>query len=285
MSTKRADRRGFLRDAAAGALLAATPSTGLAGAPPPRGSDRRLDVANPRDVALIFRKLAFSLDAAPGYWWLKGRRYALIESRLIPLWDMHVGTAFRAASTADPDVYAVTLISVSFYTDLLTGDFIDTLVNPLTGRRVRVSYFPPRAATVRFNPAGQMDAGLPQAGLEGDGSVGPAWIEGDQVWVQGDHILWRDAAPGLPAVRVNDLTTYAGDLGQVADPGIASAAASQAFSDLNTWPAWLEMGDKAGSYYSRAFGRKVASYDRMPARFRELMADRHPELAKTPAWF
>jgi hypothetical protein len=86
-------------------------------------------------------------------------------------------------------------------------------------------------------------------------------------------------------VRVNDLTTYSGDARQVADPSVACPAASQTFSDINTWPDWLEMGDQSGSYYSRAFGRKVAQYDQMPARFRELMASRYPEIARNPARF
>ena len=44
----------------------------------------------------------------------------------------------------------------------------------------------------------------------------------------------------------------------------------------------MQMGDLPGSYVSRAFGRKVFAYDRMPALFRKLMADRYPAVAKDP---
>jgi hypothetical protein len=84
-------------------------------------------------------------------------------------------------------------------------------------------------------------------------------------------------------VEVNDLTTYFGSLRDIVNPKIASAPAAQVFSDINTWPGWLEMGDQPGNYYSRAYGEKVFSYNAMPKLWRDLMAQEYPEIAKDPA--
>ena len=43
--------------------------------------------------------------------------------------------------------YETTAISMVFYTDLETGEFLETFKNPFTGQEVEVSYFPARPAT------------------------------------------------------------------------------------------------------------------------------------------
>lgn len=273
-------RRGLLQGA-----LATTASMALIDPRPADARTHPLDPANSGDIALIYRKLAFSMSDEPGYWWLKGRRYGLVDAELTPLWDMHIGIFFKTRNVSDAGQFDVTSVSISFYTDIDNGEFITNVKNPFTGKMVAVNYFPPKAETVRFDNAGRMDSGAGPGGLVSSGTIGPAWIEGDQVWVQGDHILRRDASTGVSRIRVNDMTTYFGGKRDVADKSVKSAPAGQTFSDINTWPSWLEMGAQPGSYYSRVFGHKVASYERMPQRFRQLMLSQHPNIANDPPKF
>jgi hypothetical protein len=241
----------------------------------------KLDPRRPADQSLIFRKLAFSSDEKIGFWWLRGTRYGLVDSEFTPFWEMHHGSFFRVRDLSDGE-YEVTTMEASFYTDLVSGEFIRKFINPYTGKSVDIRYFPPKRSTVRYNMAGRVgsETGV-TAGLESTGAIGPAWIEGDQVWVRGDHLL-RGAAAGRP-IRVNDLWTFFGSLRDVADPSIRMAAAGQIFSDMNSWPAWLDMGDRPGSYCCRTYGRKAFSYEAMPALWRKLMEQEHPEIAKDPA--
>jgi hypothetical protein len=271
-------RRSLMGSAMATAALSAV--TGPVGARP---VGKPLDPTDPKDIALIYRKLAFSMDEKPGYWWLQGRRFGLVDAELTPLWDMHVGTFFRTRDVADSDAFDVTLWSVSFYTDIDSGQYITSARNPYTGKEVAIQYFRPTAGTVRYNSKGRMDSGPAPAGLIRDGAIGPAWIEGDQVLVQGDYIARRDEAPGADRIRVNDLATYYGSKHQIADTFVASAPAGQIFSDINTWPDWLGMGGRPGSYFSRAHGRKASAYELMPSRFRDLMSRLYPDIARHPA--
>jgi len=62
-----------------------------------------------------------------------------------------------------------------------------------------------------------------------------------------DHLLKATgAATGGARSRVNDLTTYFGSWRAVCDPTIAMPPAGHAFTDINNWPQFLEMGSQPG---------------------------------------
>jgi hypothetical protein len=263
-----------------------------------------LDPNKPSDLALIFRKLCFSLDDKVGYWWLQGTRYGLVDTKLVPFWRINIGYLFTVRDIS-PDSYHVTTLGATFYTDLTTGAYLREFVNPLTQKTIAMPAARPAPFTLKYNalgleetaaetvndlrrwggfpPVPSPDADEKAAGLVRSGAIGPAWIQGDDVWVQSDH-LSRIAppAPRRRDLRANDLVTYFGSLRDVADPAVNMAPAGLAFSDVNVWPAWLEMGDAPGDYYSRTYGRKAFSHAEMPEVWRRLLAQEYPEVAKDP---
>jgi hypothetical protein len=237
----------------------------------------RLDPSRPADLGLIFRKLAYAMDERIGFWWLKGRRFALVDTALIPLWDMHIGAAFQAKSLSEGQ-FEVSFLQTSFYSDLASGERLRTFENPLTHRTVDIPYPPAEPSRLTFDAHGRTDrpTGF-LANLVRDARIGPAGIQGDDVWVEGNILLSGPGAPGGRAIRVNDLTTYFGSARDILDPDMPMPLAGQMFSDINIWPPWLQMGDQKGDYFSRCYGRKVASFDDMPAFWRQSM------LAEAPA--
>ncbi len=271
------DRRKVLQSA--GVIGAAAMVSPVAGAKPLI----KLDPKSKADCALIFRKLAYSTDEKVGFWWLRGTRYALVDAALTPLWDMHIGIMFTAHDLPDGS-FEVKSMSLNFYTDLETGLFMKQFKNPFNNKIIDIGYYAPKPAKHVYSVNGLEDK--PEGALRdliSTGAIGPARIEGDQIWVEGDHLL-RTQPDVDPAhrIRVNDMTTYIGLVRDVADPSIKMAPASQTFSDINTWPPWLQMGDQPGSYYSRVYGHKVFSYDAMPALWRSLVAQEFPDVAKDP---
>jgi hypothetical protein len=266
-------------------LTGAAAMAGSAVSSPARaGGPRRFDPSSPADQALAFRKLAYSSDGETGFWWLRGRRYGLVDGDLTPFWDMHVGSWFRTRDLASGDFEATT-ISVSVYTDCASGAVLEDFVNPYTGKTIRIGHFPPTPAKAVYGPAGRRPTpGAAPAGLAAKAAIGPTWVQGDSVYVTADVIL-AGALVSDPAgrVRVNDLTTYVGAVRDVTDPAVAMAPATQMFNDDNTWPAWLEMGERPGTFFSRAQGRKVFRYEDMPSVWRGVMARLHPSIARDPA--
>jgi hypothetical protein len=244
----------------------------------------RLNSSDPNDQSFIFRRLAYAVAGLPGFWRLRGTRYALIDGELTPLWNMNVGGLFvvHGNTKAGPGAYTVTSISTSFYTDLHAGAFLTRFQNPFTGQTVPIGYFPPQPNRSTYGRDGLIDttARLPH-GFTTCGPIGPAWIEGDAIGIEGDHLVSDGSA--APRVRVNDLTTYVGSLREVLDPTIAVPNADITFNDINTWPPWLQMGERPGNYFSRAAGRKEARYDRMPPTWRQLIQSQYPLIARDPA--
>ena len=241
-----------------------------------------LDPDNKQHQALIYRKLAWAMDDRLGFWWIRGTRYGLVDNIPTPFWEMHVGSFFKVRDLS-PDEYEVTTLSISLYTDLKTGAFIKNFVNPLTGKEIDIAYFPPKPSRIKFNASGRADQPTVAPGATDIGATGPAWIEGEHVWVHGDHWLTRPATATARATRINDMPTYFGSLKDVADPAVKMPLAGQMFSDINSWSGYLGMEDRPGTWYSRCLGFKVATYGDMPNIWRKLMAQEHPDIANNPA--
>jgi hypothetical protein len=245
---------------------------------------RTIDPANPRDLALIYRKLAWIDGEGFGLWWLKGRRYAAVPPTYIPFWDMLIGTLFTVRDLG-ADTYAVTSLTTTFYTHIESGALLETFHNPVTDKEVRVSYPPARATERRYGLQGRTDESpaIPGTVATHYNDQGPAFVEGDDIWLRSDfsaRAVPTDAT--RPAFQVEDLSTFFGSLQDIADPAAKSIPAGQVFTDLLNYPAWLEMGDRNGHYFSRCFGRKVFSTDAMPPDWKRLMAERHPDILKDP---
>jgi hypothetical protein len=242
------------------------------------------DPANPRDLAKIYRKLAWIDGEGFGIWWLKGRRYAAVPPTYIPFWDMLIGTLFTVRDL-DSDTYAVTSLTTTFYTDIDSGALLATFHNPVTGHDVKVNYPPARPTEQRYGLQGPLDESLeiPGTAATRNHSLGPAFVQGDDIWLRSDFSARTvPTDPTRQAFQVEDLTTYFGSFKDMADPAAKSIPVGQVFTDLLNYPAWLEMGDRNGHYFSRCFGRKVFAIDAMPQDWQRLMSENHPDILKDP---
>ena len=246
----------------------------------------KLDPASAKDAALVFRKLAWCSDGGFGIWWLKGRRFAAIPPVYTPFWDMLIGTLFTVRDI-DADTYAVTTLTTSFYTDVKTGQFLENFHNPITGKDHKVTYLGMKPIEQKYGLHGQM-VETPMNSMAGattsrSAEPGPFVVEGDDVWIRSDNSF--RAVPNdvtRQAFQVEDLSTYFGSLKDLNNPKLKLVPAGQVFTDLLNYPAWLEMGDRNGHFFSRCFGRKTPGPAAMPQDWQRLMAEHHPEILKDP---
>jgi len=244
----------------------------------------QLDPLDQDDLYTIFRKLNYTFDDRLVFWYIEAVRNALVDSQFTPFWNMHVGF-ISSIRDLDENRYEVKTLRAIFYSDLSSGSLLKTFDNPFTGERVSVPQPQLRVATQTYNKVGIDSVRAPRPGMtmEEYGHIGPAWVIGDDVWCRGDT-GFRAEPTGNEGrlLQVNDWETFHGSIREVSDPDVMSANATLTFNDINTWPAWLNMGEHPGNYVSRGFGRKNWSIEGMPDIWRTFMRAQHPEVYKEP---
>ncbi|MEN9789529.1 MAG: hypothetical protein RLZZ473_1593, partial [Pseudomonadota bacterium] len=196
------------------------------------------DLRDPRQLSLAFRKLAWSMDDTLSFWWLRGVRYGMRGAVATPFWDMHVGLWFRTRDIGN-DRYEVLRASANFYTPVGQASLLEQFANPFTGQMLPVRYATPRLTKQTYDMDGRGPTREATPGVNGTtaSSIGPAWLEGDEIAIQGDVMLRNEpAAAGQRAFNVNDWSTYVGSWREVRDPAIRNPAAAQTFTDVLDFP-------------------------------------------------
>ena len=244
------------------------------------------DPADQDQLALAYRKLAYSADDKLTFWWMKGTRYGVTGSVATPFWDMYVAAWFTTRDLPDGK-YEVKLASGNLYTAPGGTALLNKFANPYTGETVDVPYAKPRVSTTLYDSMGGSAFGSMQipgmkVAAKSD-AIGPARIEGDTIYVQSDLMLHAQSVDASrPEFTVNDWSTYIGSLADVMNPKKPNPPAAQMFNDILDFPGWLKMGDHKGTYLSRCYGRKVHAYALMPEVWRKLFEQKFPEVAKDP---
>ncbi|MCB2108407.1 MAG: DUF1838 family protein [Rhodobacteraceae bacterium] len=275
-----------------------------------RASAATFDPANPLDVGMAYRKLGWSADENLTMHWMQLTRYGMVDAKLSVMWESLIGILYAvkdtppSASGAKPGDYDVNSLTLTFYFDPKTGEVMEKYNNPWTGETLDIPYGGTTPTHRRHSARGiDIDMKSPPGMNASADSYYSAWTEGDDVWVRGDLDIRMEATGSGPAemsmgaggtgmkaggavmarlMQVNDWFTYQGRLSHVIDPDNKNPPASITFNDLNTWSTWLKMGEQPGNFIGRGFGKKVFAYDDMPDRWRKLVAERYPDVAKNP---
>ena len=248
----------------------------------PSRAETVLNPTKPEDLHIIHRKLNFTLDDRPVFWFIDAIRMGLKDYEFTPFWRMHVGM-ISSVKSVDDYTYESSLLSVIFYSDLETGKLLETWDNPYTGQTRSVQQ--PGVARVRRTHGlkGVVSKARDRAGsgkVSRTEDIGPAHIVGDDVWCNADLVVKAEKPNNLDmTIHVNDWSTLHGSISEVSDSDVKSAAATHTFNDINTFNhPWIGMRGVTANSVSRGHGRKSHSVDGMPGPWRAFMADHHPEI-------
>lgn len=167
------------RDAlkALGGVTAGAATLGFAGSasaaaePRKAGAGKGLDLSNPRDNLYAFGKIWAGYDE-PVIGAFHGLMYARIEGkRLMPIFG-YVGTGVLQAKVAENGDLLIKSRETGYFTDLETGDILETWDNPFTGETVEVYHF--------YNDllGGRITDKIPKFLMGGEGSAATLMNEG-----------------------------------------------------------------------------------------------------------
>ena len=238
-----------------------------------------------------------STDGSLRFGWLQAKRLAYIDGEITPLLGLLAGTVSQARDNGD-GTYDVNVIEITYYLDVETGELLDTLTMPGTGKAVKIPLYRsgPKATTVGVKTtesevstgeAGVVNEGggasnavfAPKGDVKLERSVGPAIVDGNTVWIQTEEygrVFPLDT--NEPRVFYKESAIWQGDARELLDPSVHSASTKLSYSAATSWRPWMQMGDVQGHTMSSGVGGKYERLQDMPAQWLRLTEIHHPDI-------
>ncbi|MDH3977414.1 MAG: DUF1838 domain-containing protein [Gammaproteobacteria bacterium] len=239
------------------------------------------DLADPEQLLTAYMRLAGSLDDRLVIWWMEGIRYGVVDARATALYGMKVGMFQRYFKQPDGS-FKQAMFELTYYTDLATGELLETYENPYTSEQNKVRH-------VRLGPEirHQTSSGISRPDnpmvKQYNSSLGPALIRGDHIWIPIDvEATIQFPKPSAPTILINHYTTAHGKLSDALNGEIASAPCELNFQNVIKWEPWMKMGGHSGHMMSRAAGRKLESIEELPADYRQMAERQHGKYMSDP---
>jgi hypothetical protein len=287
-------RRGVLKGLALSsfglAVPAGTASRGVDGAP--------AGFAAPAELLTKLVKMRGSLDGRLVFIWLRGLRYTLVNGEAAPLCSYLGGSITRYRRLAD-DMFEFLLYEVSYYTDIETGEVLETLRMPYTDKDVSVPLYrtgPGRHVIMMANEE-ELDWSkerttteelakqiAPDAKVFYRLNVRPAVTFGGRVWIRNDsftRLVPND--PAQPGMFYKEAITYQADRADLEKPGAAQVDATLSFAIATAWRPWMQMAGVDGHTVTDGVGGKVLDILEMPGDFVRFTKRHHPDVLDDPA--
>ncbi len=238
-----------------------------------------LDPNNREHLGLLQKKLIYSADDRPLIWWMRGKKYGSINGEITPLWTLNV-LLFKAITHNDDGSFDARSMEIVYKTDVETDALLRSWRNPYNGEVYEEVPLIMGPLTRRFTSHGPVSqTALPGADIKRSGTLGPAEIAGDDVWLWSDSSVLVDRGDrGM--FRANDLSTYHGKVSDVLNPNIQSAPATMTVHIIQSWHPWMNMGAQEGTLVTRIAGTKCFSVDDIHPRIRGLLREHHPSIAE-----
>jgi hypothetical protein len=242
-----------------------------------------LDLNDPIDRLTALAKLRGSVDGSVVMWWMKGVRYGVVDDIVTPLFGMLIGSFMRTRPL--PDVgFELNMLELSYFTDLETGAVLDKFTNPYNGKVCTVPEQRLGPYPVRMTPTGVQLPDSPMFGnVDLTTRVGPAIVQGDDVWLRDDSTVKVDSDhPMMGKHTYNELVTYRGKLSDINNPDLPSAPAEIIFQSVTSWREWFQAEGVGGHTTARAAGTKINRIEDFPPEYLAAARARHPEIMADP---
>jgi hypothetical protein len=242
-----------------------------------------LDLSQPKDLLMGLVKLRARTDGEPVYWWMRGIHYGVVETTYRPLYGL-INGSFQRLRPVGEDRYEVTMLELAYYTDLQTGEALREFRNPYTDEVAIIpdEVFGPNNATITLEGLQPPDD-FPLGKLDFEGQLGPAIVQGDDVWIKEDTIVHMTPHdPNMGKFVTNELVAYKGSLDELSDPSSPTAQATLTYNTTFNWRPWMKSGETPGHVTASAIGSKVDSVEAFPSDYLAIAERYHPNVINDP---
>jgi hypothetical protein len=288
-------RRRLLKGLALSSVgLASLPRDGIAAA----HAAPELDLSSPGNLLAASVKMRGTLDEQLAFIWLRGLRYTLVDGTATPICGYLGGSITRYRQLAD-DAFEFLLYEISYYTDLETGEVLQTLRMPHTGREVEVPLYRtgPGRHVIMMSNEEELDWSAerttseelakqiaPDAKVFYRFDLRPAITQDNRVWIRSDSFTRLvPTDPEQAGMFYKEAITYQASRQDLAAAGATQVDASISFAIATAWRPWMQMSGVDGHTVTDGVGGKALRMEDMPADFLRFTADNHPDVLDNPA--
>lgn len=255
-----------------------------------------IDFTDPVQSLRAFVKLMGDLDPTvetPG--WFGGTVFGDTrrDRPLKPLMGIEGFGVLRAEAQSD-NSYRVFNRELAFYTDLKTGEYLDTWVNPYTKEECEVK--PIHNMTVnasmivseKFGTAIEMDfdgnlmeVPLPLGWQNFDDKLFSTFEVHTAFPNELKPDVWPRESSG-PVIRIAEIFQRVANLAELENPDVTTADYSGCWTRVGPWLPWMRQGQADGNLLYRTFMTKLNSVDQLSPRFKAHIEERLPEYFVAP---
>ncbi|MEQ9111159.1 MAG: DUF1838 family protein [Rhodospirillaceae bacterium] len=254
------------------------------------------DPKDPVQVLRTLHRMRGSEDGRIAMGWLKGQRFGVVDAEIVPLMGMVTGTFARHKVLEDGSI-ELTSFELAFYTDFETGELIDTLKIPYTGKTVEVpklklgpsrsvvkpEFYSLREVGGETQRTASDDAMRPTGSMRFEHWLGPVTVKDGHVWItEASSAKVVPADPQASSVIYSEAVTYKGNEADVNNPDLPTLDSTLSYTGITSWRPWMEMGDHPGHTTSHALGSKSYDLDGLPDDYREMAEKHYPEAIANP---
>ena len=245
----------------------------------------QIDFATGKGYIQAQRKIHCSLkDSDPVTYMWQGRAYARVPGERDKLLFRIVGMNVRQCVTLDSaekgEGYRMVSREIMLYQDPKTGEILRQWDNPWTGEKIKVLH-------VANDPVN----GRPQFALGKDGKerkFAPLVIDGVafltfEVPLFYTNVLGGDYQPYVGnSYHATEIFDFTANVNDIADLSKNTADVNVAWVRIAPWLPWMKMGGRSGLMYFNAVGKKLNSWDDLPALLKDEIRNNYPEYSNPP---
>ena len=277
-----------------GALAAGTGLIGIGLASPLVAATKELDLDNDSDLLRALIKMRGSLEPELVIGWLRAKRFAVSNGRVEPFCGVLAATFYRFGQVSD-DLFEAVALEITYYTDLATGELLDSVVMPFSGKRVTVPIHRFGPTTTRFavrleeqedfEPVAgtTQDQFAPAASVRMSKSIAPGYVRGEELYLRHEEYgRVYPADSSNPNMFYKESTLWSAPLNKVLDERTANVDTRVGYSAMTSWRPWMQMGDVPGFTTSNGFGGKARSLADLPDDYLRFTERTNPDVLEGP---
>lgn len=224
----------------------------------------QVDISTPESRFNTHVKMVGSQEEESVYVWFDGGLWGIMPGKAPVVLCGFQGLAKSNWMPQDDGSTIQHSFDVGIFSDMETGEPLETLLNPLTGETIKPFH---------YQYGGYQQHHKPDNELYSDVSNNKWSLRGDEIAFREygsrtfDHPIpadkWPRESAGDKYLAASE-TNYMSPISQVADDAIKNADYRLFWTAILSWEPWLLMDGVPGFVMWRGIGRKVKSYNEAP---------------------